>query len=60
MIKKVISKRTLGEFSDVRDTLNYWFAKPPEQRVEVVDYLRKQYYGSSAGLQRVIKVTKRA
>ena len=60
MIKNVIVKRCLKGSSDAKDNLNYWLSRTPEERVATVDYLRKQYYGGSARLQRSARVVQRS
>ena len=59
MIQKVINKRDLRDFSSIKEDLIYWLSKTPEERVAAVDYLRKQYYGSTERLQRSARVIKR-
>ncbi len=56
MIKKVLTKRSLDDSSSVEDDLAYWSGKEPEERVEAVDYLRRQYNGSTSRLQRTAQV----
>jgi hypothetical protein len=60
MIWKVINKRDLHGFSSIKEDLTYWLSKTPEERVEAVDYLRKQYYGSTERLQRSARAIKRS
>jgi hypothetical protein len=43
MIRKVVNKRDLRNFSSIREDLSYWLDQTPEERVEAVDYLRKQH-----------------
>jgi hypothetical protein len=59
MIKKVISKCSLSQWRKEKDDLRYWLSRPPEERVGAVEFLRKQYYGDSARLQRTLRVIKR-
>ena len=56
MIKKIVTIKNLQESSSVKDDLAYWLKKQPEERVAAIDYLRKQYYGSTARLQRFARV----
>jgi hypothetical protein len=56
MIRKTVQKRDLGSFSEIRQNLEYWLSRPPEERLAAVDALRRQYYGDSHGLQRVARV----
>ncbi len=58
MIKKIVTKRKLHE-SSTKDDLAYWLSKRPEERIAAVDYLRKQYHGSTTRLQRSARVIQR-
>ena len=60
MIKKVVQKGSLANLQSARIDLSYWLSRPAEERVATVDYLRRQYYGSAARLQRVARVIQRA
>lgn len=60
MIKKVVSKRNINECFSPTVDLEFWLSKTPEERIAAVEYLRRQCYGSSARLQRVARVVKRA
>jgi len=52
MIKKVVHKHDLHDFSSIKEDLIYWLGKTPEERVAAADYLRKQHHGSTERLQR--------
>jgi len=56
MIQKIVNKRDLHDFSSIKDDLMYWLNKTPEERIAAVDYLRKQYHGSTERLQRSVRV----
>jgi len=60
MITKVVRKSSLHNLQSARVDLSYWLSRPVEERVATVDYLRKQYYGSTERLQRVARVIQRA
>ena len=60
MIQKTVTKRSVQDFSSTKEDLTYWLSKTPEERVATVDYLRKQYYGDAARLQRVARVVQRS
>jgi hypothetical protein len=60
MIEKIINKRNLYGFLSIKEDLRYWLSKTPEERVAAVDYLRKQYHGSTERLQRSVRVIKRS
>ena len=47
MIKKIVTKRNLGDPSAIKDDLTYWLSRPPEERVAAVDYLRRQVHGNT-------------
>ena len=59
MIEKIVNKRNLKDLSSIREDLDYWLSKTPEERVDTVDYLRRQYHGSTVRLQRTARVTQR-
>ncbi len=59
MIAKVVKVKNLTDKDLISDDLKYWLTKTPEERVEAVDYLRKQLHGSTARLQRVVRVIQR-
>ena len=56
MIRKIIKKHDLDNFSEIKENLEYWLSRPPEERLAAVDALRRQYYGESHRLQRVARV----
>jgi len=60
MIEKVVRKRNLKYPSEVEENLVYWLSKTAEERVSVVEFLRKQLHGSSARLQRSTRVIQRS
>ena len=59
MIQKVVQKRNLTIYSQAKEDLAYWLSQSPEERVLAVDYLRRQYHGSTERLQRVARVVQR-
>ena len=59
MIKKVVKVKNINDKSLLLDDLKYWLSKSHEERVAAVDYLRRQFHGSSARLQRVAIVIQR-
>ena len=59
MIKKVVKKGDLSNFSEVKENLAYWLSRTPSERVAAVEYLRRQRDGSTARLQRVARVVER-
>lgn len=60
MIEKVVTKRNMKDFNEVKENLAYWLSRTPEERVAAVEYLRRQFYGSSAGLQRSARIVQRS
>jgi hypothetical protein len=59
MIQKIVKKQCVHGRTTPQDDLAYWLSKTPEERVATVDYLRSQYYGNAARLQRVARVVQR-
>ena len=45
MIEKVVKKRRLEDFSEIKEDLAYWLSKSPEERVAAVELLRRQRHG---------------
>ena len=59
MIRKTVQKHDFDNFSEIRQNLQYWLSRPPEERLAAVDALRREYYGDSQRLQRVARVVLR-
>jgi len=59
MIKRVVKRRSLRDSSSRKDDLDYWMSRTPEERIAAVEFLRRQFYGSTEGLQRTARVVKR-
>ncbi|GBE31478.1 hypothetical protein BMS3Bbin05_00379 [bacterium BMS3Bbin05] len=59
MIKKVIKKGSWNDKFPKEADLAYWLTKSPRERIETVEILRRQYYGGTARLQRIVKVVQR-
>jgi hypothetical protein len=60
MMKKIVTIKDMNDKQLVLDDLNYWLSKLPRERVEAVEYLRRQFHGSSERLQRVARVVQRS
>jgi hypothetical protein len=56
MIEKIVRKADLRDFSEVTENLAYWLSKSPEDRVEVVETLRRMLHSSAGRLQRTSRV----
>jgi hypothetical protein len=56
MIRKTVHKHDLDNFSEIRQNLEYWLSRPPEESLAAVDALRLQYYGDPQQHQRVARV----
>jgi hypothetical protein len=56
MIQKIVKKYKLTDSSITKEDLAFWLSKSHEERIATVDYLRKQYHGDTARLQRVARV----
>ncbi len=54
MIQKIVKKGAVDELSSIKEDLAFWLSKPPEERVAAVDFLRRQYNGNTARLQRSV------
>jgi hypothetical protein len=60
MDRKTVQKHDMNNFSEIRQNLEYWLSRPPEERLAAVDALRREYYGDSQRLQRVVRVIQQA
>ena len=56
MIERVVKKFDLERHSSIKEDLAYWLSKTPEDRIEAIEFLRRQYHGSSERLQRFARV----
>ena len=56
MIQKTVTIKDLKKNNSIEDDLKFWLSKFPEERVSAVEYLRRQKHGSTARLQRIVKV----
>lgn len=59
MIEKIVQKRNLKDFSEIRENLAYWLSIPPEERITAIEHLRREHNGGSARLQRYACVIQR-
>ena len=59
MIIKIVKMTTFEELSKVNQDLEYWLSRPPHERLEAAEMLRRQVDGSSSRLQRVARVIQR-
>jgi hypothetical protein len=61
MIRKVVQKHKMDRDFEIRQNIEYWLSRSPEERFEAVEILRRQVYGEySPHLQRVVRVIKRS
>jgi hypothetical protein len=56
MVEKVVTKYNVRDFNSVKKDLAFWLSKTPEERIEAVEYLRRQLHGSSGRLQRTARI----
>jgi hypothetical protein len=60
MIRKTVQKHKLDKDFEIKQNLEYWLSRPPEERLEAVEILRRQVYEGAPRLQRVVRVIKRS
>ena len=60
MNRKVVKLHHMDEYDEVKENLRYWLTRPPEERLDAVDELRRQAYGDPQRLQRVARVIQQA
>jgi hypothetical protein len=56
MIQKVVHKAKLHNHNEIRQNLEYWLSRTPEERVAAVEFYRRQVYGDIPRLQRMTQV----
>jgi len=56
MIEKTVKKLDIEKDLSIKEDLAYWLSKTPEERIAAIEFLRGQYHGSSARLQRSARV----
>jgi hypothetical protein len=61
MIKKVVKIQSLQNHNanSIKDDLAYWLQKSPQERLDAVELLRRQFHGNTTRLQRSAQVIKR-
>ncbi len=59
MIQKVVTKRSLYDRSGEKADIEYWLSRPPGERMEALEELRRHFYGNLPRLQRVARVIQR-
>ncbi|MFO7891770.1 MAG: hypothetical protein R6V04_15695 [bacterium] len=62
MIKKIVKIQSLEEHKkqSIKNDLAYWLSKTPDERISAVEFLRRQYHGNTARLQRSVRVIQRS
>lgn len=56
MIEKTVKRFDVKKDLSIKEDLAYWLNKTPRERVAAIEFLRGQYHGSSARLQRSARV----
>lgn len=60
MIRKTVQKHPMDKDFELKQNLEYWLSRPPEERIEAVEILRKQFYGDKypSRIQKVVRIVK--
>jgi hypothetical protein len=56
MNRKVASLHRLEGFSEIKQNLEYWLSRPASERLEAVQILRRQAYGDTGRIKKVVKI----
>jgi hypothetical protein len=59
MIQKVVTIRSLYDRSAEKEDMAYWLSRPPGERMEELESVRRHFYGNLPRLQRVARVIQR-
>jgi len=57
-MRRVVQIRRMDRDSEMRQNLEYWLSRPPEERLAAVEELRRQFYGPPQRLERVVRVVR--
>jgi len=60
MDRRAFAVTTLDEDTRRNRSLAYWRTRPVAERLAAVEFLRRQFIGPGARLQRVLRVTSRS
>ncbi len=60
LVRGTLAVVTGAEHSGAARALAYWLSRPAAERIAAVEFLRRQYLGPGARLQRVLRVVERA
>jgi hypothetical protein len=60
MIEKTVYKHRLDKHLEIKQNLEYWLSRAPEERLAAVDLLRRQLYGDTKRLQRISRIVQRS
>lgn len=60
MIEKTVKRLELKKDSSIKEDLAYWLSKTPRERIAAIEFLRGQFHGSAARLQRSARVIQQA
>ncbi len=56
MIEKIIKKFDLADSNSTLSDLEYWLSRTPDERISAVEILRRQHHGTTARLQRTVRI----
>jgi hypothetical protein len=56
MIEKTVKKFDLKSDASIKEDLAYWLSKTPKERIEAIEFLRRQRHGSSERIQKFARV----
>lgn len=56
MIRKIVQVHHIDHHSEIRQNLEYWLGRPPEERIAAVEKLRRQAYDELSPIQRTVQV----
>ncbi len=62
MIQKVVKIQNLKDHdtNSLKDDLEFWLKKSPEERLSAVEFLRRQFHGNTTRLQRSAQIIQRS
>ncbi len=60
MIRRTAHKHRQDADFEIKQNLEYWLSRPPRERLAAVDLLRRQMYGDTGRIQKVVRIVHRS
>ncbi len=58
-LQRIVTKSFIGDSELEKKDLQYWLSRPPQERFEAVEFLKRHAYGDLPRLSRVVRIIER-